>query len=694
MKDGEKKNSFLPTVALAGNPNVGKSTLFNSLTGMNQHTGNWSGKTVEAAEGIFSRSEGDLRLVDIPGTYSLMAHSPEEEIARNFICFGCADATVVVCDATALERNLILALQCIEVSGRVLVCVNLLDEAKRRGIEIDLPLLSKELGVPVVGVVARKRGTLFAIGAALDGILKKAPTRTDVRGIYPPGLEAEIGLVVKKVKKLYTGPISAEWIATKLIEGDASICDEIAKHGCENLLSDTDLLYSISAAQERLGYDGECGGFVAITEALVARAEGIAKKCVSQSRGEYSERDRRLDKIFTGRVTAYPVLILLLIFLLWITIIGANYPSELLSRFFGFLEIKITQLFTFLRIPPAICDAVVLGAFRMVFWVVSVMLPPMAIFFPLFTLLEDFGYLPRVAYNLDRPFAACGACGKQALTMCMGLGCNAAGVVGCRIIDSPRERLLAILTNSLIPCNGRFSAIIVILSTLFIGLGALSGLISATLVIALVVLAALFTFLLTFILSRTVLRGESSAFTVELPPYRMPDIKKTLVRSLLDRTLKILLRAVAVAAPFGLLLWGMANLTVGGAPILLLVGNFLEPLGRFLGLDGVILLAFILGITANETVIPIMLMAYTGGGYLTEIGSYASLREVLISAGWTPITVICFLIFMLFHFPCSTTLITVKRETGSVAYTALAFILPTLLGALLCALVSAVGKLF
>ena len=693
MKDGENKNSILPTVALAGNPNVGKSTLFNALTGMNQHTGNWSGKTVDTAEGIFLRSEGDIRLVDIPGTYSLMAHSPEEEIARNFICFGEADATVVVCDATALERNLILALQCIEVSRRVLVCVNLLDEAKRRGIEVDLAALSRELGVPVVGVVARKKRSLDAFGEALDSLLGESPLENVTDDIYPQSLNEEIDFISKKVEKLYTGPISSRWIAIKLLEGDASICKEIEERVGEDILSDTELICSLAAAEERLGFS-EDGGFVAVTEALVAKAERVAKSCTRELRGEYSRRDKVLDKIFTGRVTAYPVLIFLLTLVLWITIVGANYPSELLSRFFGFLELKITQLFTFMRVPAVVSDALVLGVFRMVSWVTSVMLPPMAIFFPLFTLLEDFGYLPRVAYNLDRPFAACGACGKQALTMCMGLGCNAVGVVGCRIIDSPRERLLAVLTNNLIPCNGRFSAIIVILSTLFIGLGALSSLLSAVFVIALIVLATLFTFLLTFILSHTILRGEPSAFTIELPPYRMPDIKKTLVRSLLDRTVKILLRAIAVAAPAGLLLWALANVTLGGTSLLLHMCTSLDPLGRAIGLDGVVLLAFLLGITANETVIPIMLMAYTGGGYLTEIGSYGALRDVLASAGWTPLTAVCFLIFMLFHFPCSTTLITVKREVGRVGYTVLALILPNLLGVLLCAAVAGIGRLF
>ena len=319
----------------------------------------------------------------------------------------------------------------------------------------------------------------------------------------------------------------------------------------------------------------------------------------------------------------------------------------------------------------------------------------MAIFFPLFTLLEDSGYLPRVAYNLDRPFKRCGACGKQALTLCMGFGCNAAGVVGCRIIDSPRERLLAVLTNNFVPCNGRFPMLISVITMFFIsGAGGLSSLFSVFLLTAAIVLSIAMTFLVTKLLSLTVLKGVPSSFTLELPPYRKPQIGKVIVRSVFDRTLFVLGRAAAVAAPAGLIIWLMANITAGDATLLEICSDFLDPLGRLMGLDGVILIAFILGFPANEIVVPIIIMAYTATGSITELASLAEMRQLFVSNGWSWVTAVCFIIFTLMHWPCSTTLITVKKETGSLKWTALAALLPTAAGILLCIAFNAAAKAF
>lgn len=612
----------LRVVAVAGNPNVGKSTLFNNLTGMNQHTGNWPGKTVGSAQGYCKSEKYTYRLVDIPGTYSLIAHSPEEEVARDYICSGEADAVLVVCDATCLERNLNLALQIINLCQRVVVCVNLLDEAEKKGICINLEKLSKELGVPVVGTVAREKENL-------DGLLKKL-----------------------------------------------DVCVEMP---CRE---------NQEEANTELSTEEQAAFFV-------KQAEEIAKKTVSFEQEEYYKRDRKLDRLLTSKRTGYPVMILLLAFVLWLTIAGANYPSLLLSAGLFQIQEELTKLFRFLGAPDWLHGVLVLGMYRVLAWVVSVMLPPMAIFFPLFTLLEDAGYLPRIAYNLDKPFQKCHACGKQGLSMCMGFGCNAAGVVGCRIIDSPREQMIAILTNTFVPCNGRFPTLIALITMFFIGTQGTIGasFVSAGLLTLLVLLGVGMTFCMSWLLSKTILKGMPSAFTLELPPYRRPQIGKVIVRSIFDRTLFVLKRAIAVAAPAGILIWILANVTVGDVSLLGHCTAFLDPFAHLQGMDGVILTAFILGFPANEIVMPIMIMAYMAQGSLMEMENLAAMKVLFVSQGWTWVTAVCVMIFSLMHWPCSTTLLSIKKETGSWKWTLLATVLPTGTGMLLCFLISGLAKL-
>ena len=686
-------------IALAGNPNVGKSTVFNALTGLNQHTGNWPGKTVTNAQGRCTAGGRSYVMVDIPGAYSLMAHSAEEEVARNFICFGEPDAVVVVCDATCLERNLNLVLQTLEISRRVVVCVNLMDEAERKGIKLDLELLSGRLGVPVVGTTARRKKSLRLLTDCLERVCSAPEPGKPFSVRYPDAIEDAVALLEPLVEEKSAGRLNSRWLSLRLLDQDDSLIREINACLGEDFLRDEALQSALGEAMALLrerGVENTDQLKDMTVAALIHSAEAICCGAVTCERSQYAETDRRLDRLLTGRLTGYPVMLALLALIFWLTISGANYPSQLLADGLFRVQDRLTELFEYLNAPDWLHGVLVLGAYRVLAWVVSVMLPPMAVFFPLFTLLEDAGYLPRVAYNLDKPFKRCRACGKQALTMCMGFGCNAAGVVGCRIIDSPRERLLAILTNNFVPCNGRFPTLIALLTMFFVGTagGGLSPVLSALLLTAAIVLGVGITFAVTKLLSETLLRGVPSSFTLELPPYRKPQIGKVLVRSVFDRTLFVLGRAAAVAAPAGLVIWLMANITAGGVSILAHCAAFLDPFARLMGLDGVILLAFILGFPANEIVIPIIIMAYTAQGSILELDSLAQMKQLFVQNGWTWVTAVSVMLFSLNHWPCSTTLLTIKKETGSLKWTALAAAIPTGVGVALCILFNAVAGLF
>ena len=670
--------------ALVGNPNVGKSSLFNALTGLHQHTGNWPGKTVATAAGRCRFDGADIELIDLPGTYSLSAHSPEEEVAAEYISFGEADAVIVVCDATALERNLHLVLQVMEITDRVVVCVNLMDEAKKRGISVDLPRLSQLLGVCVVGTSARQKKTLPPLlRAALSAAREKRRETVAVR--YSDAIEAGLFSVAARLDEVLPGDAPKHrWIAMQLLLGGTSAARALEKRLGRPLAEDSFLAETIRLGQERLARAGESAE-VSAALSLHHRAAEISAEVITAERRNGFSRDRRADRILTGRTFGIPIMLLLLLVLFYLTVQGANYPSALLSSaLFGFGDILSRWLLA-AGLPAWLHDALILGMYRMTAWVVSVMLPPMAIFFPLFTFLEDIGYLPRMAFNLDRPFGRCRACGKQALTMAMGFGCNAAGVVGCRIIDSPRERLLAILTNSFIPCNGRFPILIFLLGAFF---SAGDPILSALLLLGSVCLGVAATFGATRLLSATVLRGTSSSYVLELPPYRKPQLGKIVVRSLFDRTAFVLGRAAAVAAPAGLILWLLGNISIGDISLLRYLSGGIDPVGRLLGMDGVILLAFVLGFPANETVIPVAMMIYLSEGSLSRTLSASAMSGILLANGWTGKTAACVIVFTLMHWPCSTTLLSIKKETGSRKWTALAAALPTLCGTLLCMIIN------
>lgn len=694
------KSSSSKIIAFAGNPNVGKSTVFNQLTGLKQHTGNWPGKTVSNARGKFYYQDKEFTLVDLPGTYSLISSSTEEEIARDFICFGNSDAVAIVVDATCLERNLNLVLQIKEITPNIIVCVNILDEAKKKGIHIDLDELSLQIGAPVVGTSANSGKGLQNLIKEIYNISFKKQKTYNIKINYPEFLESAIEKLEPLVKKITKGKINSRWISLKLLdlETDENLHSSLTKYLNFDLLSDKDITNELKKIKDELLSLGinEENLKDKIVSSIVKKAENIYNQCVKLEREDYNSRDKKIDKILTSKLTGIPIMIALLFFIFWLTMTAANYPSELIANVLFSFQDKLTFFFNNLGAPSFIHGILVLGIYRTVAWVVSVMLPPMAIFFPLFTLLEDLGYLPRVAFNLDNYFRKANAHGKQALTMCMGFGCNACGVIGCRIIDSPRERLIATITNNFVPCNGRFPTLIAIIMMFFSGLVSkkYTPLFSTFLLTYTILIGIFTTFIVSKILSKTILKGVPSSFILELPPYRKPQIGKVIVRSIFDRTLFVLGRAVLVAAPAGLLIWLISNIKINDLSILSYCTNFLNPFAKLFGLDGVILMAFILGFPANEIVIPIIIMTYLCTGTLTDISSLDSLRELLITNGWTYITAICTMIFSLMHFPCGTTMLTIKKETNSLKWTLVSFLVPTLTGLIVCFIINHVSQLF
>jgi len=698
---GEEAGAYHYTIALAGNPNTGKSTVFNALTGLRQHTGNWPGKTVTRAEGSFSYHDQRYRIIDLPGTYSLLSTSEDEEVARDFILFGKPDVTVIVVDASRLERNLSLALQILEITDKAVLCLNLMDEARRHHITIDTRTLSRDLGIPVVATSARtKEGIADLLFAIEDVVSGKFQTKKQTYIDLPKENAEAIVELQSALSELNPDLPNTRWLAMRLIEGDESVQKGVmaGTFSAENNPEKQARVLRIADEYHKILGDTYRNDLV---EAIYAEATKLINASVSTDFSARSFRiDRAIDRVVTHKIWGFPIMFLLLAGVLWITIIGANYPSQWLSDLFvGWLYPLLKNGANALHFPWWLSGFLIDGVYLATTWVISVMLPPMAIFFPLFTLLEDFGYLPRVAFNLDKLFRTAGAHGKQALTMSMGFGCNAAGVVATRIINSPREKLIAIITNNFSLCNGRWPTQILI-ATLFIG--ALvpkqwSGTVAMLAVIGIAVLGIVFSFLTSWLLSKTLLKGESSFFVLELPPYRPPRFFQTLYTSLIDRTLIVLWRAIVFAAPAGAVIWLICNLQIAQQPIALWLIQGLDPIGVFIGLNGVILLAYIVAIPANEIVIPTVLMLTTmvlgqtavgeGAGVLME-ASTSQVGVLLHAGGWTLLTAVNLMLFSLLHNPCSTTIYTIYKETHSKKWTLIATLLPVLYGIVVCFLIA------
>ena len=674
----QKENSYI--VALAGNPNTGKSTVFNYLTGLKQHTGNWPGKTIATARGEFTYNNINYNLIDLPGTYSLFALSQEEVVARDFICFGDVDAVIVVCDATCLERNLNLLFQVLELTSKVVLCVNLIDEAEKKSIKINKEKMEQLLGIPVVLTSARNKIGMDELQNALEKVVLQEKVDNKNYVVYNDEIESLVESFKDDLENTFP-QINSRWLGLRIIDGDESLFSSLSNY-IEGDFEDTleYIKHQLPQNLDKKRIRDE------ISKLNYDYASSLFENVVSQ-KNDKEDIDDKIDSIITSKYFAIPTMLVMLAIILWITISGSNYPSEVLSNLLFSIEPGMYSFLSSLNVPKWFCDMMVYGLYKTFAWVVSVMLPPMAIFFPLFTFLEDLGYLPRVAFNLDHLFKKCKTHGKQCLTMCMGFGCNACGVIGCRIIDSPRERLIAILTNTFVPCNGRFPTLIAI-STIFftsaINNTFFSSISTAIFVTLIVLIGIGITLLVSYLLSKTLIKGESSTFTLELPPYRVPQIGKIIYTSLIDRTLFVLSRAVIVAIPAGIITWILANTYIGDMTILNHIALFLDPIGKFIGLDGFILLAFILGMPANEIVIPILIMSYMATGSMTDYTSLQELGNLLTDHGWTYLTALNLMLFSLLHWPCTTTLLTIKKETKSIKWTALGFLIPTAIAFFIC----------
>lgn len=667
-------------ICLSGVPNVGKSTLFNSLTGKNVHTGNWSGKTVDSAIGRLMLDEYSVTLEDLPGAYSLFERSKEEGVAVHALLFSDAFGTLIVADESRLFSNLNFIIQAAECTGRCVLCLNFSDSARKDGIAVDTDTLSRLLGIPVIRVDAKKRRSILP---AIKMLLSSPDTSPRTVAPCAPPVEDGILKITKFLEKLHTPPYLRRIIAEKSLLGELDVVHELFERITASNAEKNALLSLIDEECKLLFTKGYDSGRIrdTLADAVCKRSEEIYRLSVKRKRERKSMS--LADRLLTSGFLAYPAMFLLLGAVLFVTVKLASYPSDALASLFDVVGAWVESFLIRVGAPPFFVGIFCDGALSTLFTVVSVMLPPMAFFFPFFTLLEDSGYLPRVALNLDRPFCACGACGKQALTMCMGLGCNAVGIMGTRIIESRRERLLAIVTNSFVPCNGRFPILILIIGVFFTSVG--GGLLSASILLLLIAFSFAMTLAVSLLLSRTVLGGQREFFVLELPPYRIPDVKKVLVRSLFDRTLKVLGRACIVAFPMGAFIWCLSYFEVGGVALVAYVVAFFEPLGALMGMDGVILTAFLLGLPANETVLPVALSLYQ---------SHAGVAETLIAAGWGMKTAVCVGLFTLFHWPCSTSIITAAKETRSPLWTAVTVLLPTAVGVLLCCTVNALFTLF
>jgi len=692
-----KKSKVL--IALTGNPNVGKSTVFNALAGEHQHTGNWPGKTIEKAEGHLSYKDKKITVVDLPGTYSLSAHSPEEVIARDFIIQGEPDVVIIIVDATLLERNLNLTLQILEITNKVVIALNFMDEVQQQGFTIDISTLEKKLRVPVIPTIAKE-------GTGIDELLHKTIAVSEEK-IKTNPIQVNYGLTLERAiykleREIYSIGIDgrSKWLALKLLEDDVEISsafrsnrlpssimvseDSIKKSAKPDVKSTLSLTKIFDMAQ-LLGEKMTPDSRIEIVRRRYATCHEIAHKTIRRLYKERVTLTEKLDRIVTHRFWAWPIMFAVFLAIFWITIEGSSAPSNMLAYWFNLVAYNGKLLLESLNVPWWIIGLLIDGLVFGIGTVIAVMLPPMVIFFVLFALMEDFGFIPRVAFNLDKVMQALGSQGKQCLTGMMSYGCNVVGVMSSRIISNEKDRLISIITSPLIICNGRFGPGIA-LAILFFGNHALWVMFS------LIIISLAAYFLVTFILNKIFFRHESSVFMMELPPYRRPQIAKVIWRTLADRVTHVMVRAILIAAPAVLLIWLMGNMPQGqpfeNTAIGILV-NSLAPLGQKLGLDGEMLTALLFSLPAKEIVIPSLAMTY---------GLQTSLMEsenvfAFISGSWSFLSAYAFLVFYMLYLPCLVTVWAIWKETRSLKWTMLSFITSLITAILITALIYSIGSI-
>lgn len=641
-------------ILLCGNPNVGKSSIFNLLTISHEHTGNWTGKTVSVVSKKIKKK--DYILVDLPGIYSLSSLSEEENITKNVLLFDDYEKIIYVADACNLERNLNLLLQILEINKNIILCINMIDELDSKNIKIDFNRLSEILNIPVVTCSCKNKKGIDKLLSMLD-----SSQESTYSYIYNECIENKI----MELQNLVIAPFNERGIITKLLQKDTNIIDEIFKRYNTNIFSD-ELKNYLNNLCDNITYE------ISIKINEISRE--IYRKIVINN---YKKEIKKFDIIFSSKIYAIPLILLIMFIIFYITIILSNYPSELLTLLFNKIENVLLYLSIKINIPNIIYEPIIFGIYRIVSFVISVMLPPLIIFFILFTYAEESGILPRIAFNFDKIFNKCNCHGKQSLTMCTGFGCNACAVAGARIIDSDRDKKIAILTNSFIPCNGRFPMIIALVSMFFVNIN--NKLLVSLYVTLFVLFGIIISLIVSLILSKTLLKGYPGFFILELPDYKRVNIKKVLKESINYKALSIIKKAILISAPSGLIIWLLTNININNLSLFNYLAKSLDYFSNIFGMDGIIFSSFILGFPANEIVLPIMLMGYLNNSNVTVINNLNIIKNILINNGWTMITATSVILFSIMHFPCATTLYTIKRELGT-KWAIYAFFIPLITG--------------